>query len=635
MYLIEKYANLFIVVFIDILIFTGALYIAHLVRFDLEITADKWRLFTNALPVVLFVKLILFYLFDLYRGMWRYTSIADLINIIKAATSSTLVIVFALLLSNRFEGFSRSVFVIDWLLTILMVAGFRVGVRFYFEGIREEKSPGTAFINAFNWIRNQSKDQKKLLIIGAGDCGEKMYREIRDNGRLQYQVVGFLDDNPVKIGKKIHGIPVLGSVDRIKAVAERVAADEALISMPSAHGRQMRRIVECCKQSGIPFKTVPSMRELIDGRLSINAIREVAYRDLLGREVIRLDENRIGAYLRDQCVLVTGAGGSIGSELCRQILRFCPKMLVLFDRGENALYEIEMELRKNFPQIRIIPLLADVQDVAQVNFAFRKYKPQTVFHAAAYKHVPMLESQPWNPVKNNIFGTMNVVEAARNFNVEQFVFVSTDKAVRPTNFMGASKRVAEIIVQNQNACFPGATPRFVCVRFGNVVGSAGSVIPLFKKQIREGGPITVTHSEMTRYFMMIPEACQLILQAGGMGKGGEIFLLDMGEPVRIVDMATDLIRLSGLVPDADIKIEYTGLRPGEKLYEELITAGEGIQPTDHEKIMVLKGAACDLDEMRAKLEILTAAAEKQDTEAIRKIFRELVPEFHSPEEVVN
>ncbi|MGM0453724.1 MAG: polysaccharide biosynthesis protein [Thermodesulfobacteriota bacterium] len=624
----KKHLNLIIIVLLDIAIFVGSLYIAHLIRFDLEMTAGKWQLFMRALPVVLLSKLVLFYVFDLYHGMWRYTSIADLINVIKAATLSTLCIVFILLLDNRFEGFSRSVFVIDWLLTMLMISGVRLVIRFYFEGVREGLSPGAILINGISRMgQHRSKEQKKLLIVGAGDCGEKMYREIRDNGRLQYRVVGFLDDNPVKIGKKIHGVPVLGSIDQIEQIAQKAKADEVLIAMPSAQGSAMRRIVGCCKKSDIQFKTVPSMGELIDGRLTINAIREVAYRDLLGRELIRLDEETIGGYLRAQCVMVTGAGGSIGSELCRQICRYRPKTLLLFERSEHLLYRIEMELLKNFRYIEIVPLLADIQDQEQVNHAFDRYQPQTVFHAAAYKHVPMLESQPWNPVKNNIFGTLNLIDAAKSHDVERFVFVSTDKAVRPTNVMGASKRVAEMLIQNQNGCDANASPRFVSVRFGNVVGSAGSVVPLFKRQIEKGGPLTVTHPDVTRYFMMIPEACQLILQAGGMGHGGEIFILDMGQPIRIEDMARDLIRLSGFEPDADIKIEYTGLRPGEKLYEELITEGEGVVPTTHEKIMVLKGTDCDLSMLEGKINALAEAARLQDSEQIRLIFQDIVTDY--------
>ncbi len=621
--------NFFIVLAADIVLMTVSLYAAHMIRYDLEISPHQWQLFLFALPVVLIIKLVFFFFFDLYHGMWRYTSIEDLKNIIKAAACSTLLIVFILLLTNRFHGYSRSVFVIDFLLTMLLISGFRIGVRFYFESVSEGLGVRAVIRNILGTAVQPEKVQKKLLIIGAGDCGEKMCREIRDNARLKYRVVGFLDDEPAKLGRKIHGIPVLGPVDRLGSVAEEARADEALIAVPSASAQNMRRMVENCKKSGLKYKTVPSMGELIDGRVTVKSIREVAYRDLLGREVVRLDSEKIGAYLCGQCAMVTGAGGSIGSELCRQICRYRPRTLVLFERGENLLYHIEMELKNNFKFIEIVPLLADIQDSDQVDKAFSRYRPNTVFHAAAYKHVPMLEEQPWSPVKNNILGTANLVGASRKYQAERFVFVSTDKAVRPANIMGASKRVAEMLIQNQNGCGHSACPRFVSVRFGNVVGSAGSVLPLFEEQIRKGGPVTVTHPEVTRYFMMIPEACQLILQAGSMGEGGEIFILDMGQPVRIKDMAMDLIRLSGFEPDVDIPIEYTGLRPGEKLYEELITEGEDIVRTSHEKIMVIKGREKDLNGLQEKIGEMGRAAAAQDAERLRELFRQTVPGYEA------
>jgi len=431
------------------------------------------------------------------------------------------------------------------------------------------------------------------LIIGAGDCGEKIFREIRDNARLQYNVVGFLDDNPVKVGMKIHGIPVLSDIRAIETAGQKVNAEEALIAIPSANSKEIRRIVEICDESGLKFKTIPGMGELINGKVSVNAIREVAYRDLLGREIINLEEEKIGALLKDQNILVTGAGGSIGSELCRQICRFEPEKIILFERAESPLHAIELELKHNFKNVKVGSVLADIQDVNQIEKAFESNRPHIVFHAAAYKHVPMLELLPWKAIDNNVFGTKNLIEVSVKSNVERFVFVSTDKAVRPANVMGASKRLSEMLVQGQNGCGQSDT-KFMIVRFGNVVGSVGSVVPLFKKQIQKGGPVTVTHPEVTRFFMTIPEACQLILQAGAMGNGGEIFILDMGTPIKISDMARDLIRLSGFEPDVDIKIEYIGLRPGEKLYEELITEGENIVPTRHKKIMVLKGIECDL-----------------------------------------
>jgi len=607
---------------------TGALYSAHLIRFDFNVPPVFLASFYRILPYVLISKIACFYYFDLYRGMWRYTSIADLTNIIKAVSVSTLLIFCFFLLKYRFVGFSRSIFLIDWCLTILFVSGFRLVVRIYFE----TAGTGKSWLQTLRFIiiplKRKIPGTRNLLIIGAGDCGEKIFREIRDNARLLYNVVGFLDDNPTKVGMKIHGLPVLSDISDIKAAAKKVKADEALIAIPSANSIEIRRIVEICDKSELKFKTIPGMGELINGKVTVNAIREVAYRDLLGREIIRLDEEKIGAHLEEKNVLVTGAGGSIGSELCRQICRFKPKRIILFERAESPLYAIELELKQSFKEVKVIPVLADIQEVNQLNKAFEANPPHTVFHAAAYKHVPMLEMHPWKAIDNNVLGTKNLIDVSTKNKVARFVFVSTDKAVRPANIMGASKRLSEMLVQGQNACGLSQT-RFMIVRFGNVVGSVGSVVPLFKKQILKGGPVTVTHPEVTRFFMTIPEACQLILQAGAMGNGGEIFILDMGTPIKIDDMARDLIRLSGFEPDVDIKIEYVGLRPGEKLYEELITEGENIVPTQHEKIMVLKGIECDLQLLNGKVDELAHFAEEQDGEQVKMKLKQIVPEYDS------
>lgn len=620
------YKNFFIILATDIFLVMGSFYAAHLVRFDFEIQQQTWLIFRRILPFILITKIICFFFFDLYRGMWRYTSIADLINIIKASTISSLIIISFVLFISRFEGFSRSVFVIDYCFTILLISGFRVAVRFYFEYCSDDKFWAIVKQRLFRLFTHQQSGRKRLLIIGAGNCGEKIYREIRDNARLKYNVVGFLDDQPVKIGKKIHGIPVLDNTENIKAVAGRIRADEALIAIPSASSEQMRGIIEHCKKSGISFKTIPSMGELIDGHVTVNAIREVAYRDLLGREVVKLNEEKISACISEQCIMITGAGGSIGSELCRQICRFQPEKIILYERSECLLHNLELELKKNFSSVKVVSLLADIRNQNQLEKTFETFKPKVVFHAAAYKHVPMLEKQPWKAVENNVEGTKILIETAQRYEVERFVFVSTDKAVRPVNVMGATKRVAELFSLGNNGSRRSNT-RFMIVRFGNVVGSSGSVIPLFKKQIKEGGPVTVTHKEITRYFMIIPEACQLILQAGAMGKGGETFLLDMGIPIKIDDMARDLIRLSGLEPDTDIKIDYIGLRSGEKLYEELITEGEGIVPTTHKKIMVLKGAETDLNMLNGEIDDLIKLVEGQDEKKIKEKLQEIVPEY--------
>ncbi len=617
--------NLLLIFGADTLLVMSAWYTAHLLRFNFDIPPNHMRNILSLFPELILIKICTFYSFDLYRGMWRYASIDDLFRVIAASGMASLIFFFYILSFQGLHGIARSAFVIDLLLTVILIAGCRFSVRLFFQIAKEDEPVCTAAINLF---RNgpQKRNGKNLLIIGAGDYGEKIYREIRDNARLQYNVVGFVDDDPNKIGKKIHGKPVLGPTSQVHEIAARLRAQEALIAISSISAEDIRSIVGCCERSGITFKTLPGMGEMIDGKVSVKAIRDVAFRDLLGREVIRLEEKRIGAYIEGSPVMITGAGGSIGSELCRQICRFHPEKIILFERAESPLYEIEMELRSDFPGIEIIPLLADIRNRNQIASAFETYGPKVVFHAAAYKHVPMLEMHPWEAVINNVIGTRNMVEAADHYGVERFVLVSTDKAVRPSNVMGATKRAAELLVQGQNLCNLSKTS-FITVRFGNVVGSVGSVVPLFKKQIERGGPITVTHPDVIRYFMTIPEACQLILQAGAMGQGGEIFILDMGRPIKIVDMARDLITFSGLRPDKDIKIKFIGLRPGEKLYEELITEGENIVPTHHKKIMVLKGESCSPKVLNGNIDALEQVALNQDQERIRLKLQEIVPEF--------
>jgi FlaA1/EpsC-like NDP-sugar epimerase len=620
--------NLVLIAAGDLLLLAASLYGAYLVRFDFSVPKPFMQLFWRSLPLALGIKIVVFYFFDLYRGMWRYTGVTDLVNVIKAAAVSSLLFIAAVSFLERLVGYSRSIFLIDACFTVLLIGGLRLAIRVYFEA----GADGNFWVALRRLLpavwRGPQSVQRRLLIVGAGDCAEKIYREIHDNRQLSYEVVGFLDDSPGKIGKKIHGVRVLGAVTEIERVAALARAEEILIAIPTATAGQMRRIVECCKATGLKFRTVPGMGELIDGRVTFSAIREVSYRDLLGREVVHLDTVKIGAYLAGRSVLVTGAGGSIGSELCRQICRFAPQRLVLFERAESPLYEIELELRENFPAVEIVPMLADIQNRDEVDRAFARHQPSVIFHAAAYKHVPMLELQPWKAILNNVGGTLCLVEAACAFRIERLVFVSTDKAVRSTNVMGASKRLAEMIVQNRAARAEGPT-RFMTVRFGNVVNSVGSVVPRFRRQIERGGPVTVTHPEVTRYFMTIPEACQLILQAGALpsGQGGEIYILDMGTPVRIDDMARDLIRLYGFTPDRDIPIAYIGLRPGEKLFEELITEGEGILPTAHEKILVLKPRGVDSGLLQQAVVDLTRLAQRQDAEAVKERLGQIVRDY--------
>jgi FlaA1/EpsC-like NDP-sugar epimerase len=562
------------------------------------------------------VKLFGLIFFDLYKGMWRYTSLHDLLNLIKACVVSSSITGLILLISVRFIGFPRSVFIIDFLLTFLLLGGYRFGIRLFYQ---YKNNSGGVFFDA------SSNSYKRLLIVGAGDASEKLVREIRENRNLRYDVVGLFDDDISRLRKTIHGVPVLGAVNYMDKIAKTGSVDEIVIAVPSASVTEMRRFVECCEKTGLPYKTLPVLSELLDGKVSVTAVREVRYEDLLRRQPVHLEQALIGKYLTDKRVMVTGGAGSIGAELCRQIAQFRPAMLILTDRSESGLYETELEIIAKFPDLNTLSVLGPIQYRYLMERIFREHHPQVVFHAAAYKHVPMMETQPWEAVFNNIVGSQILLDLCHLNGVERIVVVSTDKAVRPTNVMGASKRVVELLTQiyaNEH------NSRCMAVRFGNVVGSAGSVVPLFEKQIERGGPVTVTHPEVTRYFMTIPEAAQLILQAGAIGRGGEIFILRMGTPVRIDEMARDLIRMSGLKPDVDIAVKYIGLRPGEKLYEELITEGEGIQETQHDDIMVLH---CDngscLSEINGQIEELARLAEACDAAGIRKALKRMVPEY--------
>ncbi len=618
--------NLFIVLLLDILLLCASFYCAHLIRFDF--IKEQWFdiSFLHLLPYVLGCKILFFYLFDIYRGMWRYTSLSDLINLIKASVFSTFIIIALVLYLTRFEHISRSVFVIDWCLTVLFITGLRLSVRLCFEEFTGKITLQDVKLALLKIFRKNTGKGRGALIIGAGDYGQKVCREFNENPSVKSRVLGFLDDDRSKIGRKIHGVPVLNEIERVGQTVKSTGAEDVIIAIPTLSAVRMRHIVDLCKKAGVNFKTIPNLGELINGKIDVTSIRKVEYRDLLGREPVKLDQEQIGKYLGGRRVLVTGAGGSIGTGLCRQICRYSPEKIILFERAESALYEIDLELRKNFRDVDVVPVLGDIQNRKELYKVFHLLKPDIVFHAAAYKHVPMLEGHPWKAVENNVFGTKNLIEVTTAFKCDKFVFVSTDKAVNPTNVMGTSKRISELLVQ-ENSCIADCKTAFMTVRFGNVIGSVGSVIPLFKKQIEEGGPVTVTHPDIIRYFMLIPEACQLILQAGAMGKGGEIFILEMGEPVKIDNMARDLIRFSGFEPDVDIKIEYTGLRPGEKLYEELMTDLENVVSTDHKKIMVLNTNCVNMAVLNGKLDQLKAMAEARDGQEIRRIMMEMIPEY--------
>lgn len=624
--------NFWIVLLIDVALIVAAFFLAYLVRFDWQIS---WWIpqIASVLPFMILCKIPIFYMFGLYRGMWRYTSTADLFNITKAVAVSSGFIIMSVLYLNRFIGFSRSVFFMDGVFTFLLLCLHRGTIRYFLQN--KEHMP---------WFAHDAERQDKvrLLLIGAGAAAEKVIREIRDNNNVPYEVVGLVDDDRKKHGLKIHGIPVVGGLDNLQECIARTMPEELLIAVSSASAEQMQRIVDLCQKSETKFKVLPSMGEIIRGKLSVTSSREIAYRDLLGRPVVHLDQEEIGRYLTGRTVLVTGAGGSIGSELCRQIIRFEPKKIILLDAGEENLYKIQMELHHVHQFKDYVPVLSKIQNQPLLNAIFTEYAPSVVFHAAAYKHVPLVEANPWEAVFNNVFVTKGLIEATIANNVERFVLVSTDKAVRPTNVMGATKRVTELLMlaycNGQHAHSPAIQQKhtaFMAVRFGNVLGSSGSVIPLFKQQIERGGPVTVTDPEMTRYFMSIEEAAQLILQAGAMGAGGEIFILKMGARVKIVDLAHDLIKLLGYEPEKDIKIEYTGLRPGEKLYEELITKGEGIVSTKHEKIMVLQGNGKPGPEMEELLRLLAKKAAVHDARGIKAVLQEIIPEYTPDLEAVS
>lgn len=627
--------NIPLVLMVDLILVMFSLWVSCIIRFDNSIPLFIAANLKNVLPLIVIIKLSVFSYCDLYRGMWRYTSVSDILNILKAAFFSTLLIVSTVLFLHGFEGFPRSVFMVDCVITVFLVSLFRLCVRFYYEQSNSEFSfEEFSLANLWASFVPRKSSYKKMLIIGAGDCGEKIFREIQNNPAVKFQVVGFLDDNPSKVGKKIHGVLVLNFVEYLESAVRRVGAEELLIAAPSATAKEMKRIVGFCEKSGLKFRTIPTMGELINGTVTAGAIREVSFRDLLGRKPVELDQQRVGVCLDNKRILVTGAGGSIGSELCRQICRFRPEAVIVVDWAETPLFEIDYELKRHFPDIQTIPVLADIQDKVQVERIFRDHAPQVVFHAAAYKHVAMLEKQPWKAVMNNVFGTMNVSEISKEFSVDRFVLVSTDKAVTPTSVMGASKRIAEIYVQNQNRRDSADGTKFMTVRFGNVAGSSGSVVPIFKKQIREGGPVTVTHPDVSRFFMTIPEASQLILQAGAMGKGNEIFILDMGRPIKILNMAKDLIRLYGYEPDVDIKIQYIGLRKGEKLFEELVSDGENVVSTSHKSIMVLKGRERSLERINGSFVALDGYASNHDAAKIMEEFQKIVPGY-TPSNVVD
>lgn len=602
-------------VIIDIILTVIAVLGAYTLRLELG------ALFFFYLPsaywmiaVSLLIKIPIYYLFGLYRRLWGYASTKELRLIIIAVTSASIlvsVIMILLLTFRAFNGFPRSVLIIDWLLSIFLIGGTRFTIRLIADNVSTVSSS----------ISN--KQAKRSLIIGAGDAGALVVRELQKNPDLNLTPVGFLDDNTAKLKQQIHGIPVVGTLADIGKVLEHRKIEEVIIAIPSSSGKVVRMIADVCRLRGIPFRTMPGLYELIGGKVSINRLREVDITDLLRRQPAHMQEELIGQTLTDKRVMVTGAGGSIGRELCRQIARWQPSHLILLGHGENSIFESLLELQENSPSLALTPVIADVRDYQRIHNIFALHKPDIVFHAAAHKHVPLMEMNVDEAIDNNVRGTLNVVRACEENAIQRLVMISTDKAIRPANIMGATKRFSEMIVLDAAARTGHA---YCVVRFGNVLGSRGSVVPLFKHQIATGGPVTITHPDMKRYFMTIPEAVYLVLQAAGMSNSGETFVLNMGQQVRILDLAEDLIRLSGLEPGKDIEIVFTGIRPGEKLSEDLWEEGNQFEPTQHPDIYQFDDPTnLHGEELKARIDQLLTLADEGKAEEIISLIDETIP----------
>lgn len=598
---------------LDVLIVIAAVTLAYFLRFDFTIQKD----YIASLPLVIgshvIITMIIFNRANMYRRLWQYASVGELVSLVKAATvSETVFALVAVTIHTHFTWFivPRSIYLLSWVLLIVLIGGSRFAWRMFRD----------SYLN-----RESRTYNRRTLIIGAGSAGVLIAKELKQAVNPELYPFAFIDDDCTKWKLQVLGMPILGGRDKIPEVVKKFNIDKIIIAIPSVSKSETAKIIDICKHTGAKIKILPKVGDLV-GNISVKMIREVNAEDLLGRDPVQVDLKGIANYVTNQIVLVTGAGGSIGSELCRQVSSFNPKKLLLLGHGENSIYDIEMELSYSFPDLKTETIIADVQDNKSLREVFETYSPQVVFHAAAHKHVPLMERNPGEAVKNNVLGTKNLADCAVDFNVSRFVMISTDKAVNPTSVMGATKRVAEMYIQGLART---SITKFVTVRFGNVLGSRGSVIPLFKKQIEQGGPVTVTHPDMVRYFMTIPEAVQLVIQGGAFAKGGEIFILDMGQPVKIADLARDLIRLSGFEPDADIEITYTGIRPGEKLFEELLTNEEGIVATKHNRIFVGKAEDFSWDELQFMLRKLEqaayATAGSEKAEMIKNLLKQIVP----------
>lgn len=610
---------------IDLLALAAALALAFTLRFDWDVPTEMLRRLFSILPYVVVFQYLILIAFSVPKFSWRYFGLREAMRLAVALGMASTVLLgvrfgaAALrpqMSAARYGVIPIGVIVIDLGIAFFLLCGVRVARRLVGERTESRAKPMARSV--------------PTIVVGAGGGGLLVAKEVQQAPHLGIRIVGFVDDDPAKKDMLLHGIPVLGSTRELPEVASRVEADQALIAIASAAGPDIRRIAQICESAGLPVKIVPGVSELVGGKLRISRIRDVAIQDLLRRAPVELDEAAVEKFAHDRIVAVTGAGGSIGSEMCRQVCRYKPSKLVLMEHAENALFHIHRELSRAYPDIELVPKLVDICDAEKVEQIFSESPPHIVLHAAAYKHVPMLEWNADEAVVNNVGGSRVVAEAAGRHGAAGFVMISTDKAVRPSSVMGASKRVAELYVQSLTHEYPAT--RFAAVRFGNVLGSDGSVVPIFREQISKGGPVTVTHPEMRRYFMTIPEACQLVLQAGTMGRGGEVFILDMGEPVKILDLAEDLIRLSGLVPGEDIEVEFCGMRPGEKLFEEL-SSTDDLDTTTHPKIFVERSQPPRKANLLDRITVLEEVAARFDDAAIRHAILELVPDYTGiPEE---
>lgn len=596
----------------DIFLLCISFFSAYLIRFEFNYYAIPSEFAKKMIPLLMVsivIKIVCFALFKLYHSLWRYAGLYDVVNVfLSSAITNGVLFIYIWFVERHAPG---SIFVITGMIDVFLIGGSRLVYRLYRRLVLGRS------------IRMDNI--KRVLIFGAGDAGAMIAKEIELHPEMSYKLVAFMDDSNEKKGRKVNGIPVLGGIEDIERVVDSKDIDEIIIAIPSAKPAIINNIYEKCCKTNCKVKILPSMSQLIDETISLQKVKDVDIEDLLGREPIRTNLEEIAKYLGGKVVLVTGGGGSIGSELCRQIASYSPQKLLILDNYENNLYDVLYELNRKYPENDIVPIVANIREMDRLDEIFEEYRPNIVFHAAAHKHVPLMEDHPEEAIKNNVFGTWNVAHCADKHGTERFVLISTDKAVNPTNVMGATKRIAEMIIQSLNT---RSKTEFVAVRFGNVLGSNGSVIPLFKKQIEAGGPVTVTHPDITRFFMTIPEAVQLVIQAGSMAEGGEIFVLDMGQPVKILDLAKKLIRLSGFEPYEDIDIEITGLRPGEKLYEELLLNEEGLQATKHNKIFVAKPLHTDYELLKRELDILGSKIYKQaNHQEIKEYVKVLVPTY--------